>query len=178
MAYNIVTNLKVILEVKKCRYFKVNLGLSSTMEAKNSDERLLNDKDKFSHYYNTQYKTTIYGQGNIGDIKFYVDHYIKEDVLAVYYNSEEFVFEFDKNMVKEKGIEHYLGHILKNLETEHEERMKAAEEKKIETEQRKSDPNLLTSNPGAVRYEDIKAFLDQKNRERYSQNKNTNDETK
>lgn len=178
MAYNIVTNLKLILEIKKCRYFKVNLGLSSTMEMKNSDERVLNDKDKFSHFYNTQYKTTILAQGNIGDIRFYVDHYIKEDVLAVYYNTEEFIYEYDKSIVKEKGIEHYLGHILKNLETEHEERMKAAEEKKIETEKRKADPGLLSGNPGAVTYDDIKAYMEQKNRERYSKNNNNNNETK
>lgn len=174
MAYNIVTNLKIISEIKKCRYFKVNLGLASTMETKNSDDRTLNDKDKFAFFYNTQYKTTIFGQGNIGDIRFYVDHYIKDDVLAVYYNMEEFIFDFDNAMVKEKGIEFYLGHLLKNIETEHEERIKASEEKKIETQKRKADPNLLTNNPGSVRYEDIKAYMDQKNRERYSQNNNQN----
>jgi len=178
MAYNIVTNLKIILEVKKCRYFKVNLGLSSTMEVKNSDERLLNDKDKFAHFYNTQYKTTILAQGNIGDIRFYVDHYIKDDVLAVYYNTEEFIYEYDKNMLRDKGIEHYLGHIMKNLETEHEERIKHAEEKKIEVDKRKADPSLLTKNPGSITYDDIKAYMDQKNRERYSQNNNNNNETK
>jgi len=178
MAYNIVTNLKVMLEVKKCRYFKVNLGLSSTMESKNSDLRPLNDKDKFSYFYNTQYKATIYGQGNIGDIKFYVDHYIKEDVLAVYYNMEEFIFEFDKQMVKEKGIEHFIGHVLKKLETEHEERIREAENKKIESEKRKADASLISANPGAVTYEDIKAYMDKKNKERYSQNNSKQDETK
>jgi hypothetical protein len=165
--YNIVTNLKIISEVKKCRYFKVNLGFASTMEAKNSDERLLNDKDKFAHHYNTQYKTTVLAQGNIGDIRIYVDHYIKDDVLAVYYNSEEFIFDYNRDMVREKGIEHFIGHILKNLETEHEERMKIAEEKKIETEQRKSNPDLLVTSPGSVRYEDIKSWLDKKNKERF-----------
>lgn len=178
MAYNIVTNLKIILEVKKCRYFKVNLGLASTMETKNSDERTLNDKDKFAHFYNTQYKTTVLAQGNVGDIRFYVDHYIKEDVLAVYYNMEEFIYNYDGKMLKEKGIEYYLGYILKNLETEHEDRIKEGEEKKIEAETRKSDPSLLTKNPGAVTYADLKLYMEQKNRERYSQNNNTNDETK
>ncbi len=178
MAYNIVTNLKVILEIKKCRYFKVNLGLSSTMEAKNSDERILNDRDKFSYYYNTQYKTTILGQGNIGDIKFYVDHYIKEDVMAVYYNTEEFIFDFDKNMVKDKGIEHYLGYILKKVEAEQEERMKITEEKKIEVDQRIANPTLISNNPGAVTYADIKAYIDQKNKERYSQNNSNKNEAK
>lgn len=172
MAYNIVTNNKIISEIKKCRYFKVNLGFASTVELKNSDERVLNDKDKFAHFYNTQYKTTLMASGNIGDIKFYLDHYIKDDVLAVYYNTEEFIFDYDHALLKEKGIEHYLGHILKKLETEHEERIKVAEETKIETEKRKANAGLLTGNPGSVRYDDIKAWLEQKNRERYSQNNN------
>lgn len=172
MAYNIVTNLKVINEVKKCRYFKVNLGLSATLESKNSDDRILNDKDKFAHFYNTQYKTTIYGQGNIGDIRFYVDHYIKNEDLAVYYNMEEFIFNFDKQMVRDKGIEFYLGHLLKSIETEHEERIKSAEEKKIEAEKRKADPSLLAKSPGSVTYDDIKAYMEAKNRARYTQQNN------
>ena len=169
MAYNIVTNLKIMSEVKKCRYFKTNLGFSSTMEAKNSDERLLNDKDKFAHFYFTQYKAAPLAQGNIGDIKFYADHYIKDDVLAMYYNTEEFIFDYEPNIVREKGIEHYLGHLIKRLETDYEARIKEAEEKKIEVEKRIANPS---KNPGAVRYEDIKAYMEKRNSERYSQNNN------
>lgn len=167
MAYNIVTNLKIIQEVKKCRYFKVNLGIASTIE-KNGD-RILSDKDKFSYFYNTQYKTTIQAQGNIGDLRFYVDHYIKKDQLAVYYNMEEFIFDFDQPMVKEKGIEFYIGHIIKEIEEQHQERLKKAEEEKIETK-RKANSDLITKNPGSATYDDIKAYLEKKNRERYSNN--------
>lgn len=169
MSYNIVTNYKIITEIKKCRYFKVNLGLSSTMESKNSEERLLNNRDQFSFFYNTQYKTTIYGQGNIGDIKFYTDHYIKDDVLAVYHNQEEFIFEYKPDILKEKGIESYLGLILKDLEIQYNERVQKEEEKKVETSQRLANPGSLVNNPGAVRYDDIKAYLEKKNKERYSQ---------
>ena len=48
---------------------------------------------------------------------FYTDLYIQQDLLAVYLNTEEFIFEFDERMVKEKGPDFYLGHILKELET-------------------------------------------------------------
>jgi hypothetical protein len=164
MTYNIVTNYKITTELKKCRYFRVNLGLASTMD-KNGD-RILNDKDNFAFFYNNQYKTTIYAQGNIGSIRIYIDHFIQEDLVAFYYNTEEFIFNFDFEMVKEKGIEFYLGHLIKEIETLHEDRIKEAEEKKIETK-RKADPNLLSSNPGAVNYEDVLEYMKQKSKNRF-----------
>ena len=163
--YNVVTNSEVIKEIKKCRYFKTNLGIVSTVDK--SGDRVLNDKDKFSYFYNSQYKTTIYMQGNIGDIVFYVDHYVKSNQMAFYYNTEEFLFELDKPMIKEKGVEFFLGHIIKNLETQHQDRITEAKNKQIETK-READPSLIQKSPGSVSYEDIKAYLDQKNKNRYS----------
>ena len=92
MAYNVVTNSFVMSEVKRCRYFKINLGVASTVDRNGNRE--FNDQDKFSYYYNTQYRTTIYAQGNVGDIKFYVDHAIRDDNFALYYgdNFEEFTY--------------------------------------------------------------------------------------
>ena len=77
MQYNIVTNYKVNQIFKsKSRYFRVSLGLSSTQES-NSGDRVFSQKDDFAFFYNSQYQTTIFGQGNIGNIKFYTDHYIR-----------------------------------------------------------------------------------------------------
>lgn len=165
MAYSIVTNMSVMQDIKKSSYFKVNLGIVNTIDK--GDNRIYNDRDKFAYHYNNLYKTTIHGQGNIGDIMFYVDHYIKGDVLAVYYNTEEFIFNHDKKMVQEKGINFYLGHIIKELETQHEERIKAAEDKKIEIKPEASAESLM-KNPGAVSYEDLQAYIKAKNEKRYS----------
>ena len=51
-------------------------------------------------FYNSVYNTIIYAQGNIGNIKLYTDHFIKDPVLAVYFgeNFEEFVFEWDNKI--------------------------------------------------------------------------------
>jgi hypothetical protein len=168
MAYNIVTNTFVIQEVKKCRYFKINLGLAATMDKNGNRE--FNDKDKFSYYYNTQYRTTIYAQGNVGDIKFYTDVFIKDPVMAVYVGpeNEEFLIDVDFEMIREKGIDFYLGHILKKVEEEHEERIKANTEKKAEPKPA-GNSEMVTFNPGAVRYEDLKAYLEQQNAQRYKQ---------
>lgn len=177
MAYNVVTNSRLINEFKKSRYFRVNLGIVNTVEKNGS--RSLNDRDKFAHFYNSNYKTTIFAQGNIGDIKFYIDHYIHKDILAFYYNNEEFLFDFDRSMINEKGIDFFLGHIIKKIETEYEDRIKQSELRKSE-EKRDGDPNIIINNPGSVTYEDIKAYLQKQNSMRYNvqQNKNGDETTK
>lgn len=165
MAYNIVTNRKIIDEFKKrSRYFRINLGIVNTID-KNGN-RALNDRDSFSHFYNTNYKTTIFGQGNIGDIKFYLDHYIKEDVMAVYYNQEEFIFDFDKKMMEEKGADFSIGHIIKKIEEDYEDRLKESELKKAEPKIA-GDASKLITNPGSVNYDDIKVYLEKQNAERF-----------
>jgi hypothetical protein len=176
MAYNVVTNMKLMAEVKRSKYFKKNLGIVNTIE-KNGN-RFLNDKDKFAHFYNTNYKTTIFAQGSIGDIRFYVDYYIQKDVMAFYYKDEEFLFDFDKSMVNEKGIDFFIGHIIKNIETKYEDRLKEAELKKSEPK-KEANPEMIFKNPGAVTYEDIKAYLQKQNSMRYNlqKNKNNKDET-
>ena len=103
--YNIVTKPSIINEIKKSKYYRQSLGLVTTVE--HNGQRKYNEKDKFSFFYNTTYKTNIQMQGNLGDILVYLDYYINEEVLALYYNQEEFIFSFDTKIVKEKGIDFY-----------------------------------------------------------------------
>jgi len=167
MAYSIITNQKINGFFKTSKYFKVNLGLVNTIER--NGERVYNERDKFAYFYNNQYKTTIYGQGSIGDIMFYLDYYIRQDVLAVYLNNDEFVFDFDPIMAKEKGPEFYLGHILKQVDIQHEERKKEEEEKKATAEAKpEGNAEVLLKNPGAVNYADLEAYIKKKQAERYS----------
>jgi hypothetical protein len=169
MALHVVCGYHTVQEFKKSRYFRVNLGLVQTIDK--GGRRLFNEKDKFSHFYNSQYRTTIYGQGNIGDIKFYTDHFIKDTTIAVYYNEmfEEFLFELDIDVIREKGIDFYIGHILKKVEEEYEERVKKEELRKLE-EKPKGNAEMITMNPGSVTYADLKAYLENKNKERYKNN--------
>ena len=161
--YNIVTNQKINQTFKESRYYKVNLGLISTIEAING--RVMNQKDDFAFYYNNIYRTTIYGQGSIGDIFIYTDHYIKEDKIAFYYDKEEFIFDFDSKVIREKGVDFYLGHLIKTIETEYVDRLKKKEEvvnrKKVEV-----DPNKILKSPGVVNYEDLKAYMEQQRLDR------------
>ena len=171
MALHIVSSFNIINEFKRSRYFRVNLGLVATIE-KNGG-RGYNTKDQFSFFYNNQYNTTIYGQGNVGDIKFYTDHFIKDTRFGVYYgdNFEEFVFNFDFSISREKGIDFYLGHILKSIEEQYEERAKNEELKKLE-EKPIGDAEQVFKNPGNVSYADLRAYLERKQKERYKNNSN------
>lgn len=165
MKYNIVTNYKITNFFKSSRYFKLNLGLSSTTES-NSGDRVYNQKDDFAYFYNTMYKATILGQGSIGNIFIYIDHYINEDKLAFYFDREEFIFDFDFKLVKEKGIDFYLGHLIKTIETEYADRLKKREEEKEIKKNTTADPDKVLKNPGAVSYEDLKAFMEKQRLER------------
>lgn len=162
---NIVTNQTSLSYFKKSIYFKVNLGLVATVE-KNGN-RIYNDKDKFSQFYSNQYNTVIYGQGNVGDIKFYTDHYIKGNTFAVYTDDfQEFLFELDMKIISEKGIEFYLGHILKTTDEEYNRRKDNEELKKHETKIA-GDADKIFSNPGNVTYADLKAYLAKKSQNRH-----------
>lgn len=165
--YSVISNQKIISFFKTSRYFKTNLGLVNTVER--NGERVYNQRDKFAYFYNNQYKTTIYGQGNIGDIMFYLDYYIRQDVIAVYLDNEEFVFDFDSKMAKENSPEFYIGHILKEVDSQHEQRKKEEEERKAQpVEEKTGNPDLLMKNPGSVTYADLEAYIKKKQAERYS----------
>ena len=165
MEINIVTNSNVINIVKRSKHFQISLGYVSTVDSGGS--RKLNDKDKFSYYYNNLYNTTIYGQGRIGNISFYSDHYIFDDVLAVYMgdNLEEFIFELDTTILNSKGVDFYLGHILKETEIEYERRSNEKELRVLE-KAKKGDAAKLLNNPGEVSYEDIKAYMEEQRKNR------------
>jgi hypothetical protein len=160
MKYNIVTNRKISDIFKyKSRYYRVNLGVVSTIESRSGD-RTLNTLDDFAFFYNNMYRTTINGQGNIGNIFIYIDLYIKEDKIAFYFDKEEFIFDFDEKMVNEKGVDFYLGHLIKTIETEHQERLVKKQETIEEQKKEVGDPSRIFDNPGSVKYADLKAYME------------------
>jgi len=146
MGLNIVSSQFVSNCFKKSRFFRKNLGLVSTIDK--NGKRIANDKDKFSSHYNGIYRTTIFAQGNVGDIKFYIDH------------------TFDVSFFTEKGADNYLGFILKSVDDMYEERVKNNELKKLEPKP-VGNADMITKNPGNVSYADLKAYLEKKRAERY-----------
>jgi hypothetical protein len=165
---NIVSSYAIAQQFKRSRHFRQSLGLVATVEK--NGQRVFNDKDKFSKFYNQSYRTTIYAQGNVGDIRFYVDHMIHDINFAVYVGDsfEEFINSFDFDLVSEKGIDFYLGHLLKQAEEAYDLKVKNDELKKIEKESGNAEKIFV--NPGNVTYEDLKAYLEKKQSERYKSN--------
>lgn len=166
MSLNVVMGYQNLNHFRRSRYFRQNLGLVATVEKNGT--RVGNEKDKFQFHYFNLYSANIFGQGNVGDIKFYVDHYIKDNTVAIYYgdNFEEFIFNLDYNYIKEKGTDSYLGFLLKSVEEKYEERLKSNELKKLE-EKPSGNADKITKNPGQVNYEDLKAWIEQKRQERF-----------
>ena len=172
MGYNIVTNYKLNQSIKfGSKFYTVKLGFATT-KVDQAGDRQPNSDDQFSYVYSQFYKSQIYGQGYIGDIKFYTDHQIKDDVLIFYYDREEFIFEWDGAVIRQKGVDFFLGSCIKKIETEYKERVeKAKEDKKRAEEEAKNpvkqgNPDKIFQNPGAVSYEDLKAYLAKQNQER------------
>jgi hypothetical protein len=69
-------------------------------------------------------------------------------------------------MVSKNNLNFYIGHILKSVEEQYEERVKNEEIKKLEVKPDGIADNIL-KNPGNVSYADLKAYLDAKQKERY-----------
>ena len=161
----VVSKYQTIQEFRRSTYFKTNFVLVE--KKKKNGKRTFNPDDTFSFSYNQNYNTTILGQGNVGNIKFYVDHAISNHTFAVYTSDhEEFIFDLDKRKITEKGIDFYLGFIIKTVEEEYEERIKNNQLKKIE-EIPLGNANAVFTNPGNVSYEDLKAYLKNKDKNRY-----------
>ncbi len=163
MATHIVTNERIVNIIKGSRYFRMNFGLVATVER--SGRRGYNEKDKFAYFYSNRYNTIIYAKGNIGDIKFYVDQYIHEDVLAVYHkeNFQEFIFDLDSDFIRQKGVDAYVGKVLMECDQKWED-LKEKKSLDVLVEKPKGDAQKVSTDPGNVSWEDVKAYLEAKKR--------------
>ena len=162
MAYYIVSNNRIITELAKSSVFKIDLGFSATLPTTNGF-RKVNENDEFAASYNSFYKTSLSKKGKIGDIHFYIDNYINENVMACYKNYEEFIYEFNPNYIKDFGVDSYIGHLLKKTDQDYQERTKKEipiEENKVTKP--KGNADILTKNPGAVTYADLAKYLEEK----------------
>lgn len=174
MTYNIVTSYNILNEIKKCKYFKINLGFSSTNSINDNKNRSVNfsNKDMFAYFYNMRYNTTIYAQGNIGDIKFYKDVYITQPLIAVYLGEKddfsEYIYDFDYNYLTNNGIEKYIGHILKISEDKQKNKNEQNKLHVNRVDYNIGNADNVIKNPGAVTYADVKAYLESQNKKRFS----------
>ena len=162
MPYYVVSNNKIITDLARSSVFRTDLGYSATLPSSNG-MRKINGNDEFAASYNTFYKTTISKKGRIGDIHFYVDGGINQNVLAFYKNYEEFIYEHNPNYILDYGIDAYIGYLLKKVDQDYSIRTK----KEIPLQEEvvvkpKGNADILVKNPGAVTYADLAKYLEEK----------------
>jgi hypothetical protein len=161
--YFVVTNNFIISNIKTgSKYFKVNLGVSITLDDSKSEHRLDNDKDRFAFAYRKYKGTMCLSVGEIGNIHFYVDHSINTNNLIVYKNFEEFNIPFDSTYAKEKGIDSWLGRMMMEVDEKLKEMNVVTNEESTDIPnpvKNKGDGSKVFTNPGQVRYEDLKEYL-------------------
>ena len=158
MEFNIVTSLRINNEIKKSKYYQVSLGHIITDM---NNRGALNTQDNFASYYFKKNKHSIFGQGIIGDISFYTDHYIREDKMLIYFDKDEYKYDFDFALCNEKGISSYLGLIIKEIEDKRKEQTEKIINDLNEMPA-KGDYMKVIKTPWAVTQEDILAYAEAK----------------
>ncbi len=159
--YNFVAKKKIIDTFKTSKHFKVNLGHSMSVDDAGQRKFQINDKDKFSKFYFDKYRILIYSEGNIGQLNFFSDYYIDEDIVIVFFDEKDFVFVHEPHTMQDKGVDSYLGSLIKEIETKYEKEIAGSIDNNegSDSEEPGGDPSKLSSNPGSVTWEDIQAHV-------------------
>ena len=159
---NIVSSVQIINTIKtNSKYFSLDLGHSALQENKKDfSGNLLNKIDEFVFNYRVTYNTSILKQGKMGDggsIGIYTDYSMKPDIVAVYDDNKEYICEYDKEMVKNKGIDSFLGYLIMEINKTNNniDNMESGESIKGNKER-------IFLNPGSVNIKDIEEFLKNK----------------
>lgn len=141
------------------KYFKKMLGQSITVERNNNKELR---EGEFTTWYYNNYKAIIFKQGEIGHLHFYIDYYIKKEILGFFMgdNLEEnqYAIEWEDDEIKKVGIDIWLGNKLKEID---ETIIQNKEDKKTKTDII-GDPTKLKLNPGSATWADIKEYYKSK----------------
>lgn len=161
--YFVVAPHSVISSVKSSsKYFRVNLGVSLTLEDTKGEDRLDNDKDRFAFAYRKYKGSICLSAGEVGNMHFYTDHTLSGNKILIYKDFEEFEFNYDTLYIREFGTDAWIGKIMKEVDTKIQEmNVKVSEESSDVSNpvKNKGDRSKVFTNPGQVRYEDLKEYL-------------------
>ena len=141
------------------QYFVKILGQSITVE-KNGNRELRDGN--FTTWYYKNYKAIIFKQGEIGSLHFFIDYYIKKNVIGFFMDSDlekhQYATEWDEDEIKEVGIDTWLSKKLQEIDNTIEEN----NENKIKINKEEGDSNKLTLSPGTTTWDDIKKYYENK----------------
>ena len=162
-----ISSKKIIDSFKKSKWFKTDLG-SVFMPASKDRKFDYTKQSKFMQYYLVTYGSKLYKEGNIGEqISFYTDWKITDSTIVVFYQDEHhFVFQYDMKVIEAKGVDSYLGSLIKVIETEYlpnivHNKETVTVEDSVEDKYKRAQEKIK-QNPGNVSYDDIKDYLKMK----------------
>ena len=158
--WNIISNKYYIDYIQNnSKYFKKKLGQSITVE-QNSNRELR--QGNFSTWYYNNYKAIIFKQGEIGPLHFFIDYYLKKNILGFFMENDldniQYAIEWDEDEVKEIGIDVWLSNKLQEIDNTIEENEKIKNEKTDKV----GNPEKLRTSPGSTTWSDIKEYYNSK----------------
>jgi len=161
MSFKFVSNKSIISKFKSSKLFKTDLGRSFTNSGKGGIKADFSRQEDFVRNYYEANNQMLHKEGNIGKIEFYSDFRVNNKI-KVFYENYDFIFDYDMTSLRDKGVEAYLGSILKdieinllpNMKPKKVEKIELSEEQRIALAQQK-----IKTNPGAVTYDDIKDII-------------------
>lgn len=164
MKINIVVGQTTINKIKTSNYFIKKLGFSTMVEDSRSGEKEYNKMDEFAYFYNSRYRSSIQMMGTMANINFYQDLYINDNSMATYVDELEHIIMFDDVTFNSVGINSYLGNILRGI-LENKTKIDNEKEEVVDDKEKIiGNPSKLISNPGQVKYEDLVAYMQNKNK--------------
>jgi hypothetical protein len=157
--WNITGTKKFVDKLKQSKYYKQSLGQSLTVE-KNGGRKMR--QDVFTSWYYKNSKALIFKQGEIGNIHFYIDYYLKEDVVGFFLQNDldkhQYAINWEEEEIEENGIDNWLSNKLKEID----EQILESDLNKENKDNIIGDENKLQMNPGSVNWKDIEAFYKKK----------------
>lgn len=159
MNVNLVGSFQNIHFFKSSKWFRRNMGKSVMMNKnQKSDHFSISGNDVFQQFYYEKFGSVCQMEGSIGPgIRLWTDHNIRDNSMGIMIDNKFAEMEFETPIANELGPDEYLGRWLKDVSS----RASKEELEEMAMERMKmGKPDLLTTNPGAVTYEDIMAWID------------------
>jgi hypothetical protein len=159
--WNITAPKPYIDLIKTSKYFRQDLGRSATVyDEKKGDKELR--EGAFSTWYYNNYKSLIVKTGVIGPLHFYIDYYLKKEILGFFLNSDldkhQYAIDWDQERIDIIGIDSWISEKLREVDMSLMEDEDKEHAKKVAT----GDSSKLMSNPGGTTWKDIEAHYNKK----------------
>ena len=157
--WNITGPKLYIDQMSKSKYYRKSMGQSLTVE-RNSNRELR--EGVFTSWYHKNYQSLIFKTGEIGPLHFYIDYYLKKDIMGFFLggdeNNHQYALEWDQELINEIGIDPWISMKLQEID----ETISGSDKNESDNLIDNGDSNKLKLNPGSVSWKDIEDYYNKK----------------